>query len=222
MTLENLLKPFLTNWPTFAALLFILGTVKILASPNFKGWCGEWIVNRSFRKLAPSRYRDFRDIYISHPEGIGTTQLDHVVISTAGIFVVETKNYRGWIFGGEKQREWTQQIYRKKSRFQNPIHQNKLHVRALSRFLELPEYLFRPVVIFIGGAEFKTPMPDNVLTRGLIPWIKQHPEGVLSQDSFEKVTAALENLDRSTNRRQAERDHVKALRTRHLAKGSLN
>ncbi len=52
------------------------------------------------------------------------TQLDHVVVSRFGVFVIETKNYRGWIFGSEKQPQWTQQIYRQKNRFQNPLHQN--------------------------------------------------------------------------------------------------
>ena len=220
MSPENLLKPFLANWPAFAALLLILIAVRILASPKFKGWFGEWIANRGLSKLDPTRYRHFRDLYVTHPDGTGTTQLDHVVVSTAGIFVIETKNFRGWIFGGENQREWTQQIYRKKSRFQNPIHQNKLHVAALSRLLGLPVEIFRPVVIFIGNAELKTAMPDNVLTRGLIQWIKKHPDGILNAESFHHAAATLDNLDRTTNRRVAAQEHLKALAERHPGKKS--
>jgi len=215
MSPETLLKPFLANWPTFAALFLILIAVRILASPKFKGWFGEWIVNRGLSKLDPTRYRHFRDLYVPHPGGTGTTQVDHVVASTAGIFVIETKNFRGWIFGTEKQREWTQQIFRKKSRFQNPIHQNKLHVSALSHYLGLPEEIFRPVVIFIGNAEFKTAMPDNVLNSGLIPWIKTHPDGILATESFQNAADSLDSLDKATNRRDAARNHLKALDMRH-------
>jgi hypothetical protein len=53
--------------------------------------------------------------------------------------VIETKNYKGWILGDEKQRQWMQQIYGKKNRFQNPLHQNQLHVRAL-----VAPWLWRP------------------------------------------------------------------------------
>src|ERR1044071_6399221 len=51
----------------------------------------------------------------------GTTQIDHILISTKGIFVIETKNYSGWIFGDDKSKQWMQVIYRVKNRFQNPI-----------------------------------------------------------------------------------------------------
>jgi hypothetical protein len=53
----------------------------------------------------------------------GTTQIDHVLVSRFGIFVIETKHYKGWIFGDEKSREWTQVIWGRKYRFQNPLHQ---------------------------------------------------------------------------------------------------
>jgi Nuclease-related domain len=61
----------------------------------------------------------------------GTTQTDHILILPTGIFVIETKHYQGWIFGKPDQKQWTQVIYHKKSRFQNPIHQNYAHVKAL-------------------------------------------------------------------------------------------
>jgi hypothetical protein len=66
------------------------------------------------------------------------------LVSPFGVFVIETKNYKGWILGDEKQRQWMQQIYGKKNRFQNPLHQNQLHVRALMDFLALPESPFHP------------------------------------------------------------------------------
>lgn len=105
------------------------------------------------------------------------------------------------------------QIYRKKTRFPNPIHQNKLHVAALCRLLGLSEENFRPVVIFIDNTDFKSALPDN--TRGLIQWIKKHPDGILTKESFQTAAAALDNLDRTTNRRVATRELLKALAERH-------
>jgi restriction system protein len=215
VTDHPVLQPILANWAGFASLLAILIFFKIFTSPSFKGWFGEWMVDRDLRRLDPSRYRLFHDLYLPHPTEAGTTQIDHAIVSPFGIFVIETKNYRGWIFGGENQREWTQQIHRRKSRFQNPLHQNRLHVRALMRLLDLPDDRFHSVVLFIGNSELKTPMPDNVLNRGLVPWIKRHEEIRLDSDSTEKAIACLEHLQRSTDRRTAARKHLAALRVRH-------
>ena len=66
----------------------------------------------------------------------GTTQIDHVLVSRFGVFVIETKHYKGWIFGDEKSREWTQVIWGRKYRFQNPLHQNYRHLKAVQALLD--------------------------------------------------------------------------------------
>lgn len=187
MTVLLFLGPLLANWPGFALLLGFYVLFKILASPRIKGRIGEAVVNRAvLDKLDPAFYRHFHDLYLPRPDGQGSTQIDHVVVSAYGIFVIETKNYKGWIFGSEKQQQWTQQLYRNKNRFQNPLHQNHLHVRALMALLNLPENRFRPVVFFIGEAEFKTEMPPNVINRGLLSWIRDHTAIVLDPSTIEK------------------------------------
>jgi hypothetical protein len=70
------------------------------------------------------------------PSQGSTTQIDHVLVSVYGIFVIETKNMKGWIFGDERSAQWTQSIFGKKSRFQNPLRQNYRHVKALAEFSE--------------------------------------------------------------------------------------
>jgi hypothetical protein len=188
---------------------------KFLASPGVKGRIGEAVVNHAvLGKLDPALYRQFHDLYLPRPDGQGSTQIDHVVVSPFGIFVIETKNYKGWIFGSEKQRQWTQQIYRAKHRFQNPLHQNHLHVKALAQFLCLRENTFHSLVFFIGGAEFKTPLPGNVLNRGLLAWIGKHSAPLLDPDAVRIANSRLESLCQSTDRKAAARNHVKALNAR--------
>ena len=93
---------------------------------------GEASVNNMIvTNFSPPHYHLLNNLTI--PIQDGTTQVDHVLISTKGIFVIETKNYSGWIFGDEKSKQWMQVIYRVKSRFQNPIHQNYLHVKAMEQ-----------------------------------------------------------------------------------------
>ena len=71
-----------------------------------KGWFGEkkttffmWL------SLNKDIYHRFHNIII--PSDNGTTQIDHLLISKYGIFIIETKNIKGWIFGSEKQERWT-------------------------------------------------------------------------------------------------------------------
>ncbi|MEO5913818.1 MAG: nuclease-related domain-containing protein [Luteolibacter sp.] len=100
--MSPLLQPLLSNLPIIAAFLVLLVAVKLLGSPAFKGWLGEMMVIRfGLRKLDPALYQTFHDLYLPRPDGQGSTQIDHVVVSPFGIFVIETKNYRGWIFGSE-------------------------------------------------------------------------------------------------------------------------
>jgi len=93
----------------------------------------------------------------------GSTQIDHVLITTTGIFLIETKHYSGWIFGDPNQSHWTQTIFKKKSRFQNPLHQNYGHIKALQSLFNLPEDNFFSLVVFTGDAEFKTDLGPGVI-----------------------------------------------------------
>lgn len=218
MTLQidftQILQPFFANWPWFLGLFILLLLAKFLGSAGFKGWFGERLVSKSLSSLDPETYQTFHDLYFPRPDGQGTTQLDHVVVSLFGIFVVETKNYRGWIFGSEKQRQWTQQIYKRKERFQNPLHQNHLHIRALIGFLDLPESSFHSVIFFVGDCKFKTPMPPNVLNRGLRTWIEARRDAILDPDQVARIRDSLAKHEHHTDRKAAARQHLKDMRKR--------
>lgn len=60
-----------------------------------------------------------------------TTEIDIIMLSTKGIFVIENKNYNGWIFGDEKSKNWCQTLHGQKNFFYNPIKQNSSHIKAL-------------------------------------------------------------------------------------------
>nr|WP_314229155.1 nuclease-related domain-containing protein [uncultured Kingella sp.] len=120
----NIAQIFLTNlFSTVAGIWWvipILLIVLLLKSPRVKGMLGEKMVQtRAALKLDRKIYRPFHNLIL--PSNGATTQLDHVYVSPYGIFVVETKNWTGWIFGGENQANWRQVIYHKKTHFQNPF-----------------------------------------------------------------------------------------------------
>ena len=79
----------------------------VLKSPWFKGVVGEFIVNLSAKFLLDKeKYQLIKNVTL--PTEDGSTQIDHIIVSEFGVFVVETKNMKGWIFGGPNQKTWTQ------------------------------------------------------------------------------------------------------------------
>jgi restriction system protein len=143
-----------------AGVTFVLGVVvgrRLLLRHNL----GEALVAHKISCHFHVRHALLNNVTFILPNG--TTQIDHVLVASTGIFVIETKHYTGWIFGGEKQAEWTQVIFKKKSRFQNPIRQNYAHVKTVQELLKLPDSAFFPIVVFTGDAEFKTDLGKQVL-----------------------------------------------------------
>lgn len=132
--------------------------------------------NQLVLSLSPNEYHILNNITVPH--GNGSTQIDHIIVSKRGIFVVETKHYSGWIFGEENDKYWTQTFTRSKHQFQNPIRQNYKHLLAIREIIgTLPNNTFFSSIVFTGTAKFKTLTPKNVFTsKQLIETIKEAPE----------------------------------------------
>ncbi len=127
-----------------------------------KGELGEFKVNSGIQRLLDQEeYRLIEDLTL--PFGDITTQIDQVVISPYGIFVIETKSMSGWIFGSPDRAQWTQTFPRHKQKFQNPLRQNFRHVAAVQELLMLGSHQVFNVVVFVGDCTLKTPMPAEVV-----------------------------------------------------------
>lgn len=137
-------------------ILIGLAALKVLLVPRLKGMEGEALVARTLNKLFPHVLHD-----IIIPDGRdGLTQLDHVALTPAGLLVVETKNYKGMIFGKEREKQWTQRLGRQSFRFMNPLRQNHLHIKALQGMM--PDVVVYGRVVFAGEAKFPKGMPAGV------------------------------------------------------------
>ncbi|KZX59198.1 hypothetical protein A3709_16785 [Halioglobus sp. HI00S01] len=178
----------------------------------FKGWFGEWLVNRALDKnLDPEEYCVLHDITLPYKRG--TTQIDHIVISQYGVFVIETKNYSGWIFGSVTQRRWTQTFHRSKFQFQNPLHQNMKHVYAVADVTGVPASMIDSVVIFIGSAKFRTPMPPNVTTgRKGVRYIQRARERKFTPAQVAAMEQAIQRA-RKERGRKTNKAHVENLKS---------
>ncbi len=175
--------------PFLAAILFF-----ILIGHRMSG---EARVARKLESLRKKneQYRLFNNVILKTPDG--TTQIDHILISPYGVFVVETKDFKGWILGDKHQKKWTQSLFGPyhssvKYQFQNPIHQNYKHVKAVQSFLGIEFNFIFNIVVFAGNSEFKTEMPENVKElRNLLSYIESHTEIFLDVEKTEELTQKL-------------------------------
>lgn len=147
------------------------------------------------------------------PSKNGTAQIDHILVSAYGIFIIETKNIKGWIFGSERQVKWTQMLYGRKYSFQNPIRQTFRQKKVLAEFLGIDEHLIQTIVYFVGDCEFKTRLPPNVLQHGLDSYVMAFKEHVLSDAEIMRISDKLERTAKSKS--LTKKDHLKSLRERH-------
>ena len=196
---------------TFLLLIISAIFYLLFRTSRSKGSIGELKVNRKLNSLnrLGDNYQIFHNVTLKTFDG--TTQIDHILISTHGIFVIETKNLTGWIFGGEYQKQWTQVLYKKKYKFQNPIHQNYKHVKALQRLLGTDIGSLVNLVVFVGDCKFKTEMPHNVVKlRELLPLIKSYASDILNEENIEKyVTILNDTIDNSP---VTESEHINKLK----------
>jgi hypothetical protein len=179
---------------------------------TIKGWFGEVQCTLAKRLFLDSKtYFDINNVTIPTPNG--TTQIDHIIVSRYGVFVIETKNIDGWIYGDEKSQQWTVNLFGKKYRFQNPLFQNYRHTKALSDYLDIEHEKFFSVVMFWGESQFKTPMPANVMDRGYTGYIKSKTQVLFTDAEVAEIVTAIKTgmLPKSWKTR---REHVQSLHQR--------
>jgi len=172
------------------------------------GWKGKYGEKLTERKLKLVRFfgRDgkiLRNVYIPKDNG-QTSETDVMFITEKGIFVIESKNYSGWIFGKETDPYWTATLAnRQKNRFYNPIRQNRNHIKWLGNYLgdKIPLY---SIIAFSERCELKSVTVDSedikVIKRdylyGTIRRIWEQTESVLSE---KEVNELYENLKKLTD-----------------------
>jgi restriction system protein len=181
---------------------------------SFRGWFGE--KKAAFKLwlwLDKKDYQRFDNLII--PGNNGTSQLDHLLISTYGIFIIETKNRTGWIFGSEKQQKWTQTLHGTKYSFQNPLKQTYRQKKVLSEFLGIKESTIHTIVYFVGDCKFKTQLPPNVMKSGLTRYIKRFKKKILLPDETNQLIKIItQHKSESSITRKA---HIRSLRKRHAS-----
>lgn len=188
MTIEQ----FLSNYLIFLIPCIILAIfVGWSRSPHGKGVLGELKIKRTLGKNIANEKYVINNLYILDNQG-KSSQIDHVLINSKGVFVIETKNYSGRIYGNENQLEWTQvlQYGKVKNKLYNPVKQNATHIYKIKNAINLSIPFFS-IVVFIR-ADIDNVKASNVYN---ISGMKKFISGVKSNSlSSSQITDVYNKL----------------------------
>ena len=144
--------------------------------------------------LPEDKYKVINDLMVLYNGH--TVQIDHVVVSQYGVFVIETKDYHGWIHGGANSDCWTQSFRSQNFKFYNPILQNKGHVEALSNMLSLDPSLFVSIVAFSENADLQIGAMTSVLyMRQVSAFIQSYTQPLLSEERVQRICLWISSLN---------------------------
>ena len=199
------------DWTAIISILLIVSLIVLaIIWRRSKGKRGEKHVAVFLSFLTKKEYRVINDLLLQ--TGGHSTPIDQVVISVSGIFVIETKYYKGWIYGGENSEYWTQNIYGHKNQLRNPLWQNQGHIKAITRLLSDPGMIpIYNIVAFSGQATLKLDRSLPVMYwRQVVPYIKRHREPQMSEAYADEIYNLL--LEANVTDKEARKQHVKSVK----------
>ena len=199
--------------------LLILGAILFRVFwANFLGWYGEMVLHWKLKHVLDQRqYIVMHDIMLPTEEGT-TTQIDHIVVSQWGIFVIETKTYSGAIYGKKGDPQWTAKYNPRQHgfKFQNPLNQNYKHIATLAECLGIGLEYFKTIVAFAGTAKFGKELPPEVMhIRDVVEYIRgKSTEAIIPQEQIREVADAIVAWQNTLSHAQ-KAAHVANLRKTH-------
>ena len=213
----EIMEEFSVNWEFIIEvwyfwLIIALAFIYKIFKPYIKGFFGEKQISMILSYLPKTEYLIINNVMLKSKNG--STQIDHIVVSIYGVFVIETKNYKGWICGSENADQWTKNMYGKKYKFRNPIKQNYGHVITLKELLNaFGEFPIVPIVAFSPECDLKVKTKSDVVYfRGVKKVIARYKNEVLSLENIQKIYDTI--LSSNINSKENRKEHVKSIRNK--------
>ena len=193
----------------------VIIVVILLFSKQIIGWFGEYWTKKELNKLPKDKYIILNDVFISINDT--THQIDHIVVSSYGIFCIETKQYNGYITGDKYDKYWVRHAGRKKYNYTNPIRQNYGHVKSLSELLSINENKIFNVVCIPSKAKLKI-NHDGELVRNsnIVDKILSYKETIIEDvnDIVKKIN------DNNISDKRIKKEHVKTIKEKMVDKSN--
>lgn len=196
-----------------------------------KGRIGEQLIRKRLQPFINDSAEILYNCYIPNDKG-GTSEIDVLMISKKGIWVIESKNYSGWLFGKADDQYWTQSVKdrnknAKKSKFYNPIIQNRGHIKHLQNYLEM-NVPFVSVVVFADKCVFKNLTIDtdeaevihlNDLQYCILKKMEQMPE-VISVDLIGELKEKIYSTTQVTD--EIKEKHIQNIKVSNAQNATMN
>ena len=186
------------------------GIIKTLLNYENAGQFGEFATEYALtNKNLDGELVVLKNIYV--PTQGKTTEIDLLLIHEKCIFVFESKNYSGWIFGSADQLNWTQSLQNgDKNKFYNPIRQNRTHIKALAAFLEKPVSEFVSYIVFSERCTLKKVPADTsdvIIVRrpDMLKKLKATLKTTPTKYTFNDIQDIAKKLQPLTNKDDAEK-----------------
>ena len=207
------MTPYIVAGIISAFIISILVYTKITKNNKAqkKGEKGEKTTTRLLNQLPKNNYMVLNDIFIQN--GKYYSQIDHIVISKSGIFVIETKNYTGLIFGEESDYQWTQMIGNNyKVKIINPVRQNLNHIRTLSALLPKTEY--HSIIVMGKNASPQVHSSVPVINHDmLLSTITRHRKAVLTINEMKQIYDTI--IKNNITSEKARKKYIKQLQKKY-------
>lgn len=136
--------------------ILIITPLFLLSFPPTKGWAEELLVRVILKSCVTPESYVFHDLYFHN--GKRSYQIDHLVVSPNGIFVIETKNYLGLVYGDASDHNIKRKVFLKQYKTYNPAKQNEYHLDYLRRNLPIiASYAdtLRSIIVFAGFTKLR-------------------------------------------------------------------
>lgn len=195
-------------WYVLLVFIVVIGICSLIAkSPAWKGKSGERAVKSVLGQTTPGFQYVLND-YIIVQDG-KSSQIDHILLNSHGIFVIETKNYSGKIYGKENQLQWTQSLNygREKHSFYNPIKQNATHAYRIKALVKgLPFYV--PVYSYVVFVQNNPPRPpsNKVVALSQLGQAIRIGSAVLSVSQMEEIHSLL--VSKNLRKQLSNSEHI--------------
>ncbi len=199
-------------------IFFVLCLVLKSLWPRIKGYMGEAMVKMELSSLDKNKYSVINNLVLENSGGnTYSTQIDHLVISTYGIFSIETKNYKGLICGSEYGKRWIQNIHGNKNEFMNPSLQNYAHIQAVKSILRkyYPNIKYFSIVAFSPDAKIKVKANASIICKisQVSRKIKElSDKEILNPNDLKKVIELIEENKLNIS----DREHARNIATRQM------
>ena len=178
----------------------------LMSNRRFRGWFVERVVRFHLSKMKRMNVRVLNNVLLPSDGRTTFTEIDHIVVSSRGIFCIETKSHKGKVKGSGNDANWVQFLGGKSYQFANPIRQNRTHIKAIEAVLaawSLP-IVVHSVVVFPAAWKVEIRDTANVIksARELRELISNFQDEILSSEHQAQSMKALNEANRSDRKRQ--------------------